>query len=203
MQVITTTEPTVEPVSLTDVKLHLRLAVDKTSAEAYTAEDDLLNVLIKSARKTVESIIAQSLITQTKTLYLDGWPASNEIKLPYPPLQEVTSVEYKPVNSNEYIVFENHYEVDTISRPGRVVLKYGERWPNTTLSPVNPVKITYKCGFSSTAESVPASIRAAMLLLISDLYENRSQIVIGESVSMINGMVDALLCQYRDWTFKV
>jgi hypothetical protein len=48
---------------------------------------------------------------------------------------------------------------------------------------------------------VPEGIKSAILLRISDLYENRGEVVTGVSVGKISGAVDALLRQYREWTF--
>ena len=45
-------------------------------------------------------------------------------------------------------------------------------WPDT-YDRANAINIEFVCGYGDDAEDVPASLRAAMLLHIGDLYENR------------------------------
>ena len=200
MKLITTTPPSVEPVSLLEVKLHLRLAVDETSATAYNQEDDLLNALIKTAREKVEQYTGRALLTQTKKMYLDRWPDGNSKAIPYPPLQTVTSVKYRPVDSEAYTTFTD-YEADIVSVPGRIVLKPNASWPSDVLHPLNPIEITFTCGYGATSASVPAAIRSAMLLIVADLYENRN----GMNNQMVNytWVISTLLASFRDRTFTV
>ena len=52
------TAPTTEPVTLAEARLHLRLDSD------FTADDDLIEVLIQSAREAAEQELGVALITQ-------------------------------------------------------------------------------------------------------------------------------------------
>lgn len=200
MKLITTTPPSVEPVSLLEVKLHLRLAVDETSATAYNKEDNLLNALIKTAREKVEQYTGRALITQTKEMYLDRWPDGNSKAIPYPPLLSVTSVKYRPVDSATYVDF-TEYEVDIVSVPGRIVLNPNASWPSDVLHPLNPIEITFTCGYGATATTVPAAIRSAILLMVSDLYENRTDMT--DRAVNYSGAINNLLMSFRDWSFRI
>ena len=201
MRITTTTAPTVEPVTLTEVKKHLRLATTDAEAAAYTSEDDLLNRLITVARTQAEQETGRAFITQTKTYYLDAWPDETFIRLPYPTLQSAT-VTYQLEDDEDYDETLSTVDTDIVSEPGRVVLQPNESWPSGTLYTDRPIKIVYICGYGDEAADVPENIKSAMLLKISDLYENRGEVVVGLSISKIADAVDSLLRQYRVfWEF--
>ncbi|MDA3834270.1 MAG: hypothetical protein PF495_12835 [Spirochaetales bacterium] len=192
MRIIVTIPPASEPVALTEVKKHLRLATTTVAAEAYTTEDDLLNRLIMTARIQVEQETGRALITQTRTLYLDAWPNKNYINLPYPTLQSVV-ITYWLNTDTGYDNTLSTVDADIVSEPGRVILQPDESWPSGSLYTDKPVKVEFVCGYGDVAAAVPASIRSAILLKISDLYENRGEVVMGVSVSRIQNAVDSLL----------
>ena len=188
---------TVEPVTLAEVKSHLRLTTTAAEAAAYTTEDDLLNRLITVCRTQAEQETGRRFITQTLTMYLNGWPAERFIRIPYPPLQSAT-VTYRLTDDDDYDETLSTVDTDIASEPGRIILQPNESWPSGTLYTDNPIKITFVCGYG-LAVAVPENIKSAILLKISDLYEHRGEVVIGVSVGKITGAVDSLLQQYRIW----
>lgn len=200
MRITTKTAPDVEPVTKAEAKKHLRLATTDAEAAAYTTEDDLLDRLITTARIMTEQQTGRKLITQTLEYYLDEWPDGDEIKLPYPPLQSAT-VTYRLEDDDDYDNTLSTIDVDIVSQPGRVILQPGESWPSGALYPDKPIKIEFVCGYGDEAADVPESIRSAILLRITDLYEHRGEIVAGVSVGRIEGAIDSLLWPYREWTF--
>ena len=88
------------------------------------------------------------------------------------------------------------YIVDIQSEPGQIVLAYNESWPTGTLYPSNPITIEFICGYGLTGASVPAMIKHAMKIAISDLFENR-----GDDEFMANyfnlGKWEAMLFPYK------
>ena len=201
MIITITIPPATECVSLTETKLHLRLATTVAEAVAYTNEDDLLNRLITAARTQAEQETGRRFITQTLTMYLNGWPAERFIRIPYPPLQSAT-VTYRLEGEGDYDNTLSTVDVDIVSEPGRIVLQPNESWPSGTLYTDKPIKVTYICGYG-LAVAVPENIKSAILLKISDLYEHRGEIVIGVSVGRITDAVDSLLRQYAvHWEFE-
>jgi uncharacterized phiE125 gp8 family phage protein len=196
MRISTTTAPTVEPVTLAEVKKHLRLATTEAGAAAYTSEDDLLNRLITVARTQAEQETGRAFITQTKTMYLDGWPDEDFIRLPYPTLQSA-AVTYRLEDDDDYDETLSTVDTDIVSEPGRVVLQPNESWPSGTLYTDRPIKIVFVCGYGDSGNDVPAPIKAAILLRITDMYEHRGEVIVGLTTSRIQGAVDALLRQYR------
>ena len=202
MRITTKTAPDVEPVTKAEVKIHLRLATTDAEAAAYTTEDDLLNRLITVARTQAEQETGRAFITQTKTLYLDEWPGGKEIRLPYPPLQSAT-VTYRLEDDDDYDETLSTVDTDTVSEPGRLVLQPEETWPSGTLYTDKPIKIEFDCGYGDESDDVPEGIKSAILLKISDLYENRGEVVMVVSVGRITDAVDSLLRQYRvHWEFE-
>lgn len=134
------------------------------------AEGTLISDLITTAREYCEKITGRGLATQTLEVYLDCFPDKTEIKLPKPPLQNVTSVTYKDSNATITTMTENtDYIVDLDSEIGRIVLPYGESWPSFTAYTVNPIVITIVTGYTS----IPKTIKQAMKLLIGHWYANR------------------------------
>ena len=78
-----------------------------------------------------------------------------------------------------------YYLVDTSSEPGRLVLRYGMAWPGTTLSPMNPIRVEFVCGYGLEPSDVPETIRQAIRYLVADTYENRETMIIGQGFSLV------------------
>ena len=134
----------------------------------YSAEDTLLTGLIQAAREYVETYQNRALCTQTWELVLDGWPNDEYVEIPLPPLQSVTSIKYKDSTGAETTWDEANYIVDTDSYLGRV-LADGCSWPSDALYPAGAIRIRFVAGYTD----VPATTKAAMLLLIGHWYEHR------------------------------
>ena len=184
-----------EPVTLIEAKLHLKLATTSAEAVAYASEDDLLGRLITAARTQAEQETGRRFITQTLTYYLKQWPDERFIRIPYPPLQSAV-VTYRLTGDDDYDNTLTTADVDIASEPGRIILQPNESWPSGTLYTDKPIKVTYICGYG-LAVAVPENIKSAILLKLSDLYENRGEVVVGVSVGRIEGAVDSLLRQYQ------
>ncbi|OQY26232.1 MAG: hypothetical protein B6244_14130 [Candidatus Cloacimonetes bacterium 4572_55] len=130
-----TNEPTVEPVSLTEAKLHLR--VD------HNDDDVLIAGLIQSARQSCENYEGKSYCVRTYTLKMDSL---FDVCLPYPPLISVDSITYIDDDGDTQTLSTDIYDIDTHSDPGYIYLAYNQTWPMTR-SELNAVTITYKSGY--------------------------------------------------------
>ena len=183
------TPPAQEPVMLDEAKAHLR--VDDDTEDAYIAS------LIVAAREWCENYQRRAYITQTRELRLDGFPRRPFIRLPRPPLQQVTAIKYVTADGTETTLDASQYVVDTASQPGRVLLAPGASWPAVDLQPGGAVRITYTCGYGDTPDKVPAAIRRAILLLVGHLYENREAVVVGSASKELPFAVTALLSPGR------
>ncbi len=158
-----TVPPTSEPVSLPEIKAHLR--VD------HTEEDDLIRAYLEAARDYVEQFTRRQLMPATWRLKLDSFPRGTWIELPKPPVRSVVSIGYTDPNGDAQTWGVDNYSLDTGTLPPRVLLGYGLAWPNT-LASANAVEITYAAGYASEY-AVPAAIKAAIRLLVADMYEHR------------------------------
>lgn len=185
------TEPTEEPITLDEAKAHLYLDTED--------DDALVLTLIKAAREYAETMTRQAMITQTWKYYLEEWPENKSyIELPLPPLQSVSSITYEDYNGTVTTWSNTLYEVDTFSKPGRVVLAYGESWPTATLNVSNPICITFVCGYG-TPDDIPENLKAAMKIDLADLYEERESYT-DKPVNHIP-ILERLYTPYRIWGF--
>lgn len=187
--------PTTEPLLLLDALEHLRIDSD------IDTEDTFVEQAISTCRGFVESITNRKLVTQTWELYLDGFPSKNYINLPFGNLQSVESVVIKNCLGEETeLAATTQYLVDSSSDPGRIVLPYSVSWPTFTPYPFNAVTIRFTCGYGAYMD-VPQEYKAAIKLLIGDLYENREAQVILKANQEIqeNETVMNLLRNFRLW----
>ncbi|MFZ4773938.1 MAG: head-tail connector protein [Terrimicrobiaceae bacterium] len=180
------TAPVFEPITLAEAKLHLR--VDTTD------DDALISALIVAAREEIERRSWHALMTQTLELVLDEWPCDDEIVLPRPPLQSVTSFTYKDASGTVNTWDPAHYVVGVDTVPAEIEPAYGKYWPATALHPVDAIRIRYVCGFAS-ASAVPQSLKQAMLLCMGRWYENRE----GEVPYVVDMLCQSFRHQVREF----
>lgn len=198
MNVTLITGPTLEPITLAELKLHLR--IEDSIVEDF-AEDTLLDDDITASREHVEDITRRALNTQTWEYFLDGWPSGNKIKLPFGNLQTAgLSVKYTDSDGDQTtMTLTTDYLIETNGEGyGHIVLPYGESWPSFTAYPSNPIVIQFACGWT-TAALVPYKIKAAMKLICSDLYANREAQIVSNQDYRENKTVMNLLFSKRLW----
>lgn len=163
----TTTKPTTEPVTLAEAKLNMRVDT--------TADDTLITSLIVAARQWCEQFANRAYMTQTITAKMDRFPLF--IKMPRSPLLTVESINYIDTAGDSQLLSTDVYDVDTISEPGEITLKFGQSWP-TTQRIHHAVTIVYTAGYNATAETVtdvPQTVKQAIFLLVAHWYDNRSE----------------------------
>jgi uncharacterized phiE125 gp8 family phage protein len=160
------TAPTVEPVTLAEAKLHLRIE------DAVTAEDALISALIATARHWCEAFLRRAIVTQTWDFFYDCWPwMSRRFVVPLPPAQTLTGVYYT-------IQGEAEAQLTTVAldQTGEAVyLSYGEAFPSGALAAANPIRIRAVCGYGLAA-AVPPPIKLAILLLVAQWYQHRENV---------------------------
>jgi uncharacterized phiE125 gp8 family phage protein len=177
------TPPVVEPVTLADARLHLK--VD-------TSDDDaLITSLVTAARARAEWHTGRALNTQGWILWLDCWPQCGVIEIPLPPLQSVASVTVYAPDGSATVLDPATYQVDATSAPARLALK-SSVLPPRNLRGINSVAIAFTAGYGNDSDDVPAGFRAAILELIAFLYEHR-----GEAPAELPADILALLAPFR------
>jgi len=163
MQITRTSEPAVEPVSLTELKDHLRIE---------TADDDTyLNQLITVARASCETYTSRSLITQEWTMLMTNYPAKQYIPLGYGPIQSITSItSYLADGTTEVMDNTTYYLTDT-NMNGKAALNYNESWDSYTMRPINNVEVVFVGGYGLTGAEVPAPLRQGIIAYAAYMYE--------------------------------
>lgn len=182
------TAPVAEPVTLAEAKSHLRVE--------HSDDDQYIDALITVAREWAESFTRRAFITQTWDLVLDHFP--HVITVPLPPLQSVTAASFTHVDTagTTTQVTSTVYTVDTDSEPGRVYEAYGQSWPSTR-DIQNAVRCRFVAGYGDAATDVPAPIRHAIKILVSQWYEHREPVVINMTPATVPMTVHALLYPYQ------
>jgi len=160
-----TTEPTTEPVTLAELKEHLRIT--------DTDEDTLITSLIKVARQWAENYENKAYMTKTITAHYDDF--ADELKLPVTPALAITSISYIDVNGDSQDLDSGLYELDNYSVPSYIYPSYGSSYPSVRDEP-NAITVIYTAGYSATADDATAiheRVKASIKLLAAHLYENR------------------------------
>ena len=189
------TQPVVEPVSLTEVKAHLRID--------STAEDALLANLVAAARAWCEDYCDRTFVQTQWTMRLDsfygpvgspvqfglkadgnniegrqGTVPNLDVELPRPPMMQsgtatAVTITYTPsAGASTATLDATEYRVDRQATPGVCRPLYGKTWPSHLVDQ-NATTVTWWAGYGSDGTSVPAQAKAAMLMLVAHLWRNR------------------------------
>ena len=185
--VTTANDNAIQEIEYTGTRQYLRVVATVTGDVAdfsatitefapTSSEDDLITALIVGARQDCEDFQKRAYITQVWDLWLDSFPRTNWIQIPLPQLQSGAStpvITFFDVDDSESTFSADEYFVDTQSEPGRIVLNFGDQWPQDILRPANGVKIRFTAGYGDAATDVPQNTKLGIRLLIAHLYENR------------------------------
>ncbi|WP_447727272.1 head-tail connector protein [Sphingomonas koreensis] len=185
MRVIVVTPPA--PVlAWADADAHLKL----DGAEDQQVE---VEAMIAAATEHLDGPfgwLGRAIGAQTLEARFDCFDA-NGMMLPLPPVIELVSVTYldrdnveQPLDLADCELFDRE-----------LVPAHGRRWPRS-LDRSESVRVRYRAGF----ETVPAPVRAAILLMVGDLYRNRETVTGGQvsAIPMSTNVVN-LLTPYRVW----
>lgn len=153
-----------EPLSLTDVKSHIRVDHDE--------EDDLIMIFMRAAREKVEAYTNRKLVHSQYALALDTFPDTIEVK-PNPVIS-VDSIVYSSTSDVSTTLASGVYSLDTYRTPSVIYLNPDQDWPETN-EEKNNVVVTYTVGYAN-AEDVPANAKAAILFIVGFLYEHRQAV---------------------------
>jgi len=201
--------PTTEPLSLDEVKEHLRIE--------SSAEDALLQVYIEAAREICEHNTSRVLITQTWETVFDRFPelgiessgidgevltlsrtASRTqrqglgLTLPIGPIQAVESIRYRDDNGEWQTLGSDAYVRDHVTGVDRIY-PGPDGWPEVDASG-QAVCVRYVAGYGGRW-ATPAALRVWMLLRIGAMYEHREEYA-SKALSRLP-MMDRLLDPYR------
>ena len=187
---------TTEPVSIETARLHLRL--DTEGSPPSNPDDALVTALITVAREAVENFTELTVAVNDFQMKLDYFPPA-EINLGTWPVNSIASVTYVDANGATQTISSADYALDTFSKPAQINLAYGKTWPMVRNQP-NAVTVTFEAGYtgdtSPVANEMPKALKQAMLLTITDLYENRGALGSKQNYE-IPVMAQYLMAPYR------
>ena len=182
-----TSQTNITPVTLNEVKQTLRIDPDNFD------QDSELTMMLRSSIKVLEEYTGRSFITKTYELALDRIPYSQEdkliegfstgpfmdrtanyITLPKSPLVAVTSFKYYDDSDTESTFATSNYYVDSYSDTPKIVLRRSQTFPDVaSLRVANAFIITFTAGYGTAPKDIPETIKQAINLYTSHLYENR------------------------------
>ncbi len=165
-----------EPISKEEAK--------RQCAVLHDDDDALFEALISAVRDHVERYCNTPLATQTVELKCDAFCDFD--RLPLAPAQSVTSIAYVAADGTDAAVDIADIDERFDGLEASVVPAYGKQWP----VPRNGSRITMTAVVGY--ESLPPSIKHAMLLWIAEAYEKRENDAPPGWTAF-----DALLCNHR------
>jgi uncharacterized phiE125 gp8 family phage protein len=176
------TAPTTEPITLADAKLWVK--------QDSAADDALITVLIKEARRWTETFTRRGLLTQTWRVVLDRFPRSlnpggeDILRLPGGRTISVDVLSYvdgdgnlqTPRDQTVSPVVDGTFQIDLTPDDGGLVLPaWGEAWPDIRQTLV-PVTVDFTVGYGAASTNIPEDLMSAFKYRLSDLYELRSSV---------------------------
>lgn len=157
------------PLTLAQAKAQCTVDTD------VTADDTLIQGYLPVAAELVESRSERALMLQTCVYEASGFPDDGDaIVVPRPPLQDVTSVQYRDTAGVLQTWDPSQYRVITTGRFGRIVPAHGVCYPCTEDAP-DAVVIEFVCGYADPA-AIPSRYQHAQLMLIAHWYANREAV---------------------------
>lgn len=190
------TEAAAFPVDLDLAKAHLLID--------HAADDVLIEQILGAATKYAEQFCNRGFVEQEWQALFPAWPTQPcgapprdvYLELSRGNLFDAALVEVEYVDSTGAVqtLDDSVYLIDDASVPGRIRLAPDQSWPELQ-SRWDAVRVTYTVGWD--ADDVPEPIKQAILLLIAQMYENRTPEVTGTIVSPIQFSFEALLSTYR------
>ena len=178
-------EPSVEPVSLSELKSHLRIDQD------FTDDDMYLQNLISAARGYVETVCDRTLVLTQWRMCMDVFPPW-DIELPRPPIAPGdVVVTYIPSDNIYNPVPYTNFRVDRDSTPAAIRPQWNLFWPSAR-GAENDVVVTWFAGYGDSGVKVPPAARHSMLMLCGHWFVNREAVAPG-SMNTVPMAVDAML----------
>ena len=177
--------PDAEPLTLAEVKAHLRLD--------GSDEDALLASLIRTAREYLERETGLCLIVQTWRVYLDRWPSDGIVKIAKSPVQAIQSVVVYGADGAAVQVSLQDHLLDGEGRPARLWV----RKPPPPGQGVNGIEIDFSAGYGEAGADVPDTLKRAMSLHVGHMFGFRGVISPDQQPAGIPDGYERLIAPFR------
>jgi len=181
MDFLTTTTPeTTLPVSVADLKTHMRITT--------SSDDDYITDLAWMAYSWIESEADITIGTTVYQLQSDVFPSS----LPQPPVQSIGSLTYMDSDNTSQTLVEGTDFYLVLADKQAALLVPVTTWPTTYARP-DAVTIAYTSGFTTP----PRQVLHLMRLLVGSAYEFREGEIAGITTK-VNQSLDRLMNQIKN-----
>jgi uncharacterized phiE125 gp8 family phage protein len=216
VNLITIVEPTVEPITLEEVYLHLRM--DPLGSPPTHPDDTMLASMITTARTRAEQVTRRAFVQQTVRLVQPGFPVRSFgmqwddepwqvrdgwLELYRPPFTEVVQVRYYDTDNVIQTLAAENYFVTEESFVPRLMAAEGISWPATYCRD-DAVQIDYVVGYdpdgsppSDYRANVPEQIKDAIKIGVQLLYDELAP----EKRDQLEQTFQRLLASFRVHTF--
>jgi uncharacterized phiE125 gp8 family phage protein len=182
----------VEPVTLQEANLQLRIITDIADATVQPS-DPLVTIAITASREHAEHYTGRSFAPVTLEGALDCFPAG-DIVLPTSPVTTIDSITYSDTAGATQTLSSSLYVLDTYGLSRCIKLTYGASWPPTRAMP-NAVRIQFKAGLA--AASLSKAVKQALLIGIELEWDKLTP----EDREAYEKARDALLNTAKIWSF--
>lgn len=166
---VRTVAPVNQPITRDLAKSHLAVGFDDDNALIDTYIAAVIDHL-----DGYSGILGRAMINQTWEQSYRGWTQC--MRLPFPDVSSVT-VSYLDQDGATQTVSSSLYEVLEDETSAYIRFKTGFTAPVFDDDTAQPITVSMVTGYGSTADSVPAGLRAGMLLLVGYMYQNRGDAV--------------------------
>lgn len=156
--------PTVSAVSLAECKTDLRISGSEHDAEIVRLINDAIDYC-----EGPNGVIGLPFLTQTWEMTARKFEA--KCLLPLAPVQSLASITYYDTDNAQQTYDVSNYILYGDDSYARIETLDTATLPSTYDRP-DAVKIRFVVGFGDTAESVPASVRRAIRVLVSHWFDN-------------------------------
>ena len=174
-------------VTPSDLRIRLRLDPDESDSD--------LTLMIAEAEAWWRGVTFCHLLSQTSALHLDRFPATTRlIDLAHAPIVAVDSVTYTDPEGADQTWAAANYQAELGTRGGRLLAKVA--WPSTDSKKLDAVRISMTVGYADAA-SVPADVKAALLLYAGARYRYREEIAHGGAPHVIPQGAASIANRYR------
>lgn len=177
--------PISKPVTLVQIKRHLRLDHDQ--------DDEYLDELTEAATTHVEATTGQFLISRVVRQYIETIPASRSVQMEACPVRSIQELRGYDLDGNSNIILSENYRLDNRIEPSALIL-------NTNINFnafCNGIEIDMEVGHGETGIDIPSNITRAILVLIAHWYEFRGTLPAGDETGLIPDGLEALLAPMK------
>ena len=195
-----TQEPIAEPLSLADVKTHLRVDI--------MDDDALIQALITSVRQYAETITRRAFIAQKWRYVIDSFPGPTLVGIPWGKVftlpghaieleksrvRAVTAINFLDMTGAQQVMPSTDYVVDYSSEPCRITPVFGKIWP-IPMPQIAACSVDFIAGYAAPIVASTAS----NTITIQGAWETLS---VGDPVrfSTSGGVLPAPLATFTDY----